>query len=262
MAERKETLKKLPNFRFEKKLWRKHYKIIAGVDEVGRGCFAGPVVAAAVAFAPMTNLQFTIYNEKGQKIIIDDSKRLTTRQRERAEKWIKENALSWGIGEVSATLINRSGMAKATKAAFRKAIKAANLKLKMKNFKLDFLLADAFFVSYVPGLPTKRRKNKKGRFYKKARGRQMAIIDGDQKSISIAAASIIAKVYRDKLMLRLSKKLRFKKYGWGRNKGYGTKEHQKAIKKYGITRYHRKQFVETFLKNSKLPKLQKSNLNF
>ncbi len=222
----------LPNFRFERKLWKRGYRIIAGVDEVGRGSFAGPVVAAAVAFAPMTNLQLPIYNEKRQKIIIDDSKRMTAKQREKAEKWIKENVLSWGIGEVSTTLINRSGMAKATKKAFRKAISETRKKL---GKKIDYLLADAFFISYVPGLPRKRR--------------QLAIIDGDQKSFSIAAASIIAKVYRDKLMLRLSKKSKFKKYGWGRNKGYGTKEHQKAIKKYGITRYHRKQFVNTFLSN-------------
>jgi len=225
---------KFPDFRFERKLWRKGYKIIAGVDEVGRGCFAGPVVAGCVIFSP--NSKFKIHN---LEVRIDDSKRMTARQREKAEKWIKENALSWGIGEVPTTLINRSGMGKATKAAFRKAIKSANLKLKMnkslrdKNLKLDFLLADAFFISYVPGLPRRRR--------------QLAIIDGDQKSFSIAAASIIAKVYRDKLMLCLSKKSKFKKYGWGRNKGYGTKEHQKAIKKYGITRYHRKQFVATFL---------------
>jgi len=216
---------------------------VAGVDEVGRGCFAGPIVAAAVAFAPIANGKWLMVNKEGIKI--DDSKKLTPRQRERANKWIKENALTWGIGEAPAGLINRIGMAKATKKAFRKAISEARKRL---GGKIDFLLIDAFFVPYVPGLPTRRRKDKKGRFRKYPKGRQLAIVNGDEKSLTIGAASIIAKVYRDGLMLKLSKK--YKRYGWGRNKGYGTKEHQRAIKKYGITRLHRKQFVKSFLKNS------------
>ena len=216
---------------------------MAGVDEVGRGCFAGPIVAAAVAFAPIANGKWLMVNKEGIKI--DDSKKLTPRQRERANKWIKENALTWGIGEAPAGLINRIGMAKATKKAFRKAISEARKRL---GGKIDFLLIDAFFVPYVPGLPTRRRKDKKGRFRKYPKGKQLAIVNGDEKSLTIGAASIIAKVYRDGLMLKLSKK--YKRYGWGRNKGYGTKEHQRAIKKYGITRLHRKQFVKSFLKNS------------
>ena len=229
-----------PNFKEEKKLWKRGYKFVAGVDEVGRGCFAGPVVAGCVIFSATfkgTTLQ-------GVKIKIDDSKKLTPRQRERADKWIKENALSWGVGEISTSVINRLGMAKATKMTFRKAVSDARKRLQNR---IDFLLVDAFFIPYIPGLPTRRKKDKKGRWRKVARGRQLAIVDGDQKSLSIAAASIIAKVYRDKLMLKLSKKPKFKKYGWGRNKGYGTKEHQNTILKFGITRYHRKQFVETFL---------------
>src|SRR3990170_553528 len=111
-----------PDFFFEKKLWKKGFKVIAGVDEVGRGSFAGPVVAAACAFAPISNYQFLIINERGEKIIINDSKKLTAMQREISGKWIKENTVTWGIGEVSAGLINRVGMAKATKMAFRRAI--------------------------------------------------------------------------------------------------------------------------------------------
>ena len=213
---------------------------MAGVDEVGRGCFAGPVVAGAVIFAPMINAKCSMLNG----VRIDDSKKLTPRQRERANKWIKENALTWGIGEAPASLINRIGMAKATKKAFRKAISEARRRL---GRKIDFLLIDAFFVPYVPGLPTRRRKDKKGRFRKYPKGRQLAIVDGDEKSLKIGAASIIAKVCRDRLMLKLSKK--YKRYGWGRNKGYGTKEHQRAILKYGVTRYHRREFVKTFLQN-------------
>jgi len=230
---------RLPNFRYEKKLWQKGYKFVAGVDEVGRGSFAGPVVAGCIIF-----FKEKTYNPKASGIKIDDSKRLTVKQRERADDWIKSNAGSWGIGETGATLINRIGMAKATKMAFRRSISDARKRL---NGKIDFLLADAFFISFVPGLPTKRRKDKKGKFRKNPQGRQLAIIDGDQKSASIAAASIIAKVYRDNLMVRLGKKPKFRKYGWDKNKGYGTKSHQKTIKKYGITRYHRKQFVKAFV---------------
>jgi len=208
------------DFSYEKKLWKK-YKVVAGVDEVGRGCFAGPVVAGCVVFPRDTKYKIP------DTISIDDSKKLRPRERETSARWIKKNALAYGIGEASTALINRKGIKKASEVAFRKAIKAVNL-------KLHFVLIDAFYIPYVKGL---RRKNQK------------AIINGDEKSISIAAASIIAKVYRDKLMTHLSKESKYKNYGWGRNKGYGTREHQGAIKKYGITRYHRKQFVETYLGN-------------
>ena len=226
---------KLPNFRFEKKLWKK-FKFVAGVDEVGRGSFAGPVVAGSVVFSQKTKVP--------SEIRIDDSKRLSLKKREVSNLWIKENTLSWGIGEVPVSVINRLGMAKATKMAFRKAISQARRKL---GKGIDYLLVDAFFIPYVRELPIRRRKDKKGRFLRNPKGRQKAIIKGDQKSLSIAGASIIAKVYRDRLMLRLSKNPKFRKYGWGRNKGYGTVEHQLAIKKYGPTRYHRKSFVRKFV---------------
>lgn len=210
------------NFKFEKEFWKKGFDYVAGCDEVGRGCFAGPLVTGVVVFGKKTVV------ESG--IIINDSKKVKPKQREKASKWIKKNALSWGIGEVSVSVINRVGIAKATQAAMRKAIVAANKR--MDSARIDFLLVDAFYVPYMKGL---RRKNQK------------AIVHGDEKSLSIAAASIIAKVYRDGLMLALSRNPKYKKYGWGRNKGYGTKEHQESIKKFGLTRYHRKQFVGTFL---------------
>ena len=210
-----------PNFRFERRLWARGYKFVAGVDEVGRGSFAGPVVAAAVAFAPTSN-------EIPKGIIINDSKKLAPKTRERASFWIKRKALCYGIGRASVSQINRVGIKKASEIAFRKAI--INCK-----FSINYLLIDAFYIPYVKGL---RRKNQK------------AIIKGDTKSVSIAAASIIAKVYRDKLMTDLSKKEKFKKYKWIKNKGYGTKEHRAAIKKHGLTRQHRKTFVETWLNNS------------
>jgi ribonuclease HII len=225
---------KIANFRFEKTLW-KRYKFVAGVDEVGRGAFAGPVVAGCVLFSKDTKVP--------NGIEVNDSKKVSPGKREEASLWIKENSLAWGIGESTASLINRIGMAKATKRAFRKAISEARKRL---GKPIDYLLIDAFFIPYVSGLPAKRRKDTQGRFKKDPKGRQLAIVDGDEKSLTIAAASIIAKVYRDRLMVSLSKKPKFKKYGWERNKGYGTRQHQRALKKYGLTRYHRKEFVNSF----------------
>lgn len=206
----------LPDFSFEKKTFKKGFRVVAGIDEVGRGCFAGPVVAAVVAF---TNKQ--IGEHMNKRIIINDSKKMTVKQREISSFWIKKNALCYGIGWASVAQINKLGIKKATEIAFRKAIKNCGR-------RMDYLLIDAFYIPYVKGL---RRKNQK------------AIIKGDTKSISIAAASVIAKVYRDRLMVRLSLDPKYKKYGWDKNKGYGTLEHRKALQKYGTTRLHRKQFI-------------------
>lgn len=210
----------LPTFKYEKKLWKRGFRFIAGADEVGRGALAGSVVAGAVVFSRFANLQAL----KDSNIRINDSKKLSAKQREKASKWIKANALSWGIGEASVAVINKLWIGKATKMAFRKAVAGCNIH--NSQFSIQYLLIDAFYLPYTRGL---RRKN------------QLAIIKGDQKSISIAAASIIAKVYRDNLMVKLSRK--YKKYGWEKNKGYGTKQHQQAIKKWGITRLHRRLFV-------------------
>ncbi len=208
----------LPDFYFEKQLSAKGHKLIAGVDEVGRGCFAGPVVAGVVVFAPKTKIA----------VKINDSKKLTAKQRELSDKWIRKNALAWGIGEASVSQINRLGIKKATEIAFRKAIKSIGR-------EIDYLLIDAFYIPHVLGL---RRRNQK------------AIIKGDTKSVSIAAASIIAKVHRDKLMQKLGSEAKFRKYGWNKNKGYGTNEHQKAIKKHGSTKHHRKLWIKTWLSKS------------
>jgi ribonuclease HII len=255
---------KLPDFSFEKRLRKKGYIFIAGVDEVGKGCFAGPVVTGCVIFSESfwRVTRGGKPQERGPElrdslrsrhppiptgIIINDSKKMRPKQREKADKWIRKNALAWGIGEVGAGIINSQGMARAARKAFRLSISEARRRL---GKPIDYLISDAFFISFVPGLPAKRRKNKKGRFYKNAKGRQFAIINGDEKSFTIAAASIIAKVYRDRLMLNLSKRPKYRKYSWGRNKGYGTLEHRNAIKKYGLTRQHRKQFVATWINNS------------
>ncbi|MDO8551860.1 MAG: ribonuclease HII [bacterium] len=234
-----------PNFDFEKLYWKKGYKVVVGVDEVGRGCFAGPIVAAAVVFKGSRKSMVGRVGRKGTQLStsstlstlttlealgINDSKKLKPKERERLEKEIKKYALAWGIAEIPTSVINRLGMGKACARVMRKAIRQAQGKLSGGR---TFVLVDGYHVKYIPSIGLKRQK---------------PIIDGDQKSISIAAASILAKVYRDKLMRKLSTK--YPQFGWGRNKGYGTLEHQKAILRYGMTRYHRKQFIHTWQENN------------
>lgn len=235
---------KYPNFFFEKKLRKKGFKYIAGVDEVGRGCLAGPVVTGAVVFAPeITNSKLHLPNN----IKIDDSKKLTSGQREIASKWIKKNVLAWGIGVGNCAEINKRGIVKTTHSAFHRAIYMMQKRL---NNRVEYLLIDAYYIPYTRGLPTglklnmNKRKNPKI-IYKNSR--QLPIVNGDEKSISIGAASIIAKVYRDKIMQRLGVKAKYKYFNWVKNKGYGTKEHLSAIKKFGPTRYHRKLFLRNIV---------------
>lgn len=200
-----------PTLDIERKLWNSGYTHICGLDEVGRGCFAGPVVVGAVVFPQ------DIVLPEG----IADSKLLKPRQREKLAELIKEQALVWSIAEISVTAINKVGIGKATQMAFRKA-------LKLLPKKADFVLIDAFYVNHL---------NRK---------RQKPVKDGDKICASISAASIIAKVYRDKLMKKLHQK--YPQYGFAKHKGYGTKQHQEAIKKYGLARIHRKSFdLQRFL---------------
>lgn len=194
-----------PTLDIEKSLWKQEFRYIAGLDEVGRGCFAGPVVAGAVIFP------YGVILPEG----LADSKLLKPRQRERLAREIKEQALCWSVSEISVAVINKIGIGKATQMAFRKAIK-------ILPKAPDYILIDAFNIRHL---------NRK---------RQKAVKDGDTICASISAASIIAKVFRDKLMKKLHKK--YPEYGFAKHKGYGTKRHQEAIKKYGLTRLHRKSF--------------------
>lgn len=198
----------MPDFEIEKGIWRSGFRVVGGMDEVGRGSFAGPVVAGVVVF------------ERSIKppIKINDSKKLTAKQREEADRWIRDNALIVKLGQASVTQINKLGIKKATDVAFRRAV---------AGLKLDYLLIDAFYVPYVRGLKMESQK---------------AIIKGDSLSYSIAAASIVAKVYRDNLMINLSQE--YSHYFWQENKGYGTKFHREAIKKYGPSKFHRKDFIK------------------
>jgi ribonuclease HII len=194
-----------PTFSEENLLWQNGYKNIAGVDEVGRGCFAGPVVAAAVILPS----DFNATDE------INDSKLLSPLKRTKLAKIIRDYATSFAIAEISVEVINEFGIVKATQKAFYQAIKSLSV-------SPDYILIDAFYIDNLD------RKNQK------------PIIHGDGLSISIAAASIIAKAYRDELMQQLHEK--YPSYNFYQNKGYGTKKHRDAIKTFGLCDLHRKSF--------------------
>ena len=178
-------------------------KIIAGVDEVGRGSLIGPVYAAAVILDKAIN-----------KKLLKDSKKLTKTKRELLSKYIKKNSF-WSIGRASIKEIEKLNILNASLLAMKRAIE----KLKKKP---DLVLIDG---NKLPKIKNYKLKS---------------IIKGDQKIPSISAASIIAKVARDKMITNLGKK--YKGYYWGQNCGYGTKQHLKAIKNLGITIQHRKTF--------------------
>jgi len=178
-------------------------KVIAGVDEVGRGSLIGPVYAAAV-----------ILNKSIDKKLLKDSKSLTKTKREVLSKYIKKNSI-WAVGKASTKEIEKINILHASLLAMKRAIK----KLKKKP---TLVLIDG------NKLPEIKNYNLK------------SIIKGDEKIPSISAASIIAKVSRDKLIANLGKK--FKGYFLDQNSGYGTKAHLKAIKNFGITEHHRKTF--------------------
>jgi ribonuclease HII len=178
-------------------------RIVAGVDEVGRGSLIGPVYAAAV-----------ILNKSINKKLLKDSKSLTKTKREVLSRYIKKNSI-WAIGKSSVKEIEKINILQASLLAMKRAIK----KLKKKPT-----------LTLVDGNKLPEIKNYSLR----------SIIKGDQKIPSISAASIIAKVTRDKVITNLGKK--FKGYHWDENYGYGTKQHLKAIKNLGITSHHRKTF--------------------
>lgn len=200
-----------PTLELEESLWDKGYRYICGLDEVGRGCFAGPVVVSAVVFPQGVALPDGIA----------DSKLLKPKHREQLAIRIKSQAACWSVAEVSVSVINKVGIGKATQMAFRKA-------LRLLSVQVDYVLIDAFYVKHLD------------------RKKQEPIKDGDKICASISAASIVAKVYRDDLMKKLHKK--YPRYGLAKHKGYGTKEHQEAIRKHGLSRIHRKSFnLEKFL---------------
>lgn len=198
---------------FEKIAYQEGYQIIAGIDEAGRGPLAGPVVAAAVILPPgYLNAE------------IKDSKKLSAGKREELYEIINKEAVAIGMMVVDADIIDRVNILQATLQAMRDAV----LELPASP---DFLLIDGN--QRIPILTP-----------------QKPIVKGDSLSISIAAASIIAKVSRDRIMEMYHRQ--FPQYNFQQNKGYGTKEHLDAIKQFGICKIHRKSFHVKYLNQTKL----------
>ena len=202
----------IDNYKYERELNEQGIELIAGVDEVGRGPLIGPVVTAAVILPKN-------YSLKG----LTDSKKLSEKKREEFYKIIKEQALAIGIGIVDEKRIDEINIYEATKEAMYMAIK--NLKIKPEHVLIDAMKLDLDIPS-------------------------TSIIKGDLLSISISAASVIAKVTRDHMLYEIDKE--FPMYDLKNNKGYGTKKHLEAIKKYGITKYHRLSYKPVFDNRNKI----------
>ncbi len=205
----KTTIK--PDFTEENSLWDNGYSNVCGIDEVGRGCWAGPLVAGAVIFS--------VNPEVGIKELeqINDSKKIARRKRERLAEFIVHNAKHWGIGFVDPKELDKIGLSRSNTLAIERAVN--NL-----GNKPDFSLIDGNIMKNRPNI-----------------GLFKNIIKGDSKSISIAAASILAKVFRDKLMNSIDSD--YPGYGFSAHKGYGTSSHRKSIQKNGILPIHRKSFA-------------------
>jgi ribonuclease HII len=199
----------MPNFTFERQYYRRGLSLIAGLDEVGRGAWAGPLVASAVILPPPST---ALRKELG---IVNDSKQLSPPQREACAIVIERVAVAWAVGAVEAAEVDGLGVTRATHEAMRRALAGVGV-------SPQALLLDAFPLP-LAAVP------------------QKAIIRGDALSYSIASASIMAKVARDAIMRELA--TRFPAYGFQNHKGYGTSAHQAALLDYGPTHEHRHLFA-------------------
>lgn len=199
----------LPRLIYEQAYWQQGYCRVVGVDEVGRGCLAGPVVAAAVILpvdcVPLPEVR--------------DSKQLSARQRSRLFVQICNQAIAIGIGSASVAEIDQVNILQATYRAMARAL--------ARVAPWDHALIDGKLTKTAP--------------FEKV----TAIIGGDRHSYSIACASILAKVRRDRFMARLAR--RYPQYGWERNMGYGTPQHRQALDQYGLTPWHRRSFLKSLL---------------
>lgn len=213
-----------PTYRRERELFAAGMAAVIGCDEVGRGCLAGPVVAAAVVM-PQTL-------RRGWQRLIRDSKTLSPLQRERADAFIREHAVRVAIGEVDAATIDQLNIHHASLKAMGRAVEGVCGMVE----GTAMVLVDGRFV--IPDLHVRNSVS-----YISVR--QEAIVDGDAKSIAIAAASIIAKVHRDALMTMLE--TQFPAYGFAQHKGYATPQHRAAILAHGMTSQHRRSFCSAYL---------------
>lgn len=194
--------------------YQSKYEYVAGIDEVGRGALAGPVVAAAVILPKDLDLF---------EIGLRDSKKLSAKKREQISDIICTKAIAFAIGTVDNHTIDKLNILKATLLAMHQAID-------LLQTKPDFLLID-------------------GNYFNGTKINHTTVIKGDEKCSSISAASIIAKVYRDKYMQDICHN-QYPQYGFDKNKGYGVRFHIEAIKKYGICEFHRKSFLNRIFVNN------------
>lgn len=204
----------MPDLSIENTLIKQGFKNIIGIDEVGRGCLAGPVIACATIY-PFNLDKNTLHN-------INDSKKLTSKKREFLYPTLCNN-INYALGIVDNITIDKINILQATFLAMEKAI--LNLNISADALNQSALIIDGNIIPAFKNLKPKLAK---------------AIIKGDQKSTSIACASIIAKVYRDNLMNEYH--LENEKYSWKSNKGYPTKKHKQAISSFGLTALHRLSF--------------------
>jgi ribonuclease HII len=198
----------VPTLEYERRLWCEGYCCVAGIDEAGRGALAGPVTAAAVVVAPH-QCDAAVWSA------VRDSKLLSPRQRAQLAPAIEAAALAWAVGWSTAAEIDRSGIAPATRQAMLAAIRALPV-------RPDYLLIDWVKLP-AAGIP------------------QHSQPKADSEIVSVAAASILAKVYRDRHMLALD--VEFPSYGFARHKGYGAATHLAAIRTHGPCRVHRRSFA-------------------
>ncbi|PIZ44699.1 ribonuclease HII [candidate division WWE3 bacterium CG_4_10_14_0_2_um_filter_41_14] len=204
---------KNPSFDFERDLWGKGYEFVVGMDEVGRGCLCGPVVVGAVVFPQY-------FDQNARNVLLDginDSKKLSPKKRALLVRVIYAHAFDWSIGVCSASDVDEYGITRAVRSA-------AALAWRGLSVHPDYGLFDAGLVKTSSQAHVRH------------------LVKGDCVSVSISAASIIAKQWRDAYMVRLSKNLRYRPYKWDENAGYGTSYHQLAIVRYGLSDLHRKTF--------------------
>lgn len=191
-------------YKYEKELYNKNIEYIGGVDEVGRGPLVGQVVAACVVLSK----DFVLEG-------LTDSKKLSEKKRDLFYEYINEHSLAWDVGIIGPEIIDEVNIYAATKLAMKEAINKVRKKINVEHVLIDAMPLEI-------DIPT------------------TSIIKGDAKSISIAAASVMAKVTRDRMMYELDKK--YPEYGFGSHKGYPTKKHVEAIKKYGLIDGYRKSY--------------------
>lgn len=205
----KEEIRLIKLKEMEKEFFDKGVKYIAGIDEAGRGPLAGPVVVGSVILAPNSMIEG-----------VNDSKKISESKREKLYEIITKEAISYGVGIVYQDEIDEINILQATK-------KAVNLAIKQMKIKPNIIMVDALTGIDTLGIPYK------------------SIIKGDAKCYSIAAASIIAKVTRDRIMREWDKI--YPEYGFSSHKGYGTAKHIAALKEYGPCQLHRRSFIKNFV---------------